>query len=591
MPIVEVEGIGPVEFPEGTSEREIERALSMLPVPKSQSQVESGDWRDSVLGGFVRGIRDIPDAGAQMLLRGLEGLMPAGTEAEKFFQSERERVEAINRAAEQEYQQDWRGGDMTGRFDIGRAVGQMAGTAVPAFRAVQGAGALTSPLRAGGISGAVSSTLSQPVLEPTTGAEFARQKIEQAGSGAGMGAVGGYVFDKAGRVLFGPRAGVAAPAPQAPAQARADVTAQITPTAQVTGGAPTLGRVGPDPTSTLTAAQQAIMQRGRDMGFRLTPGQETGSRSLMQLEARAEANPFFSGPFNTIKAQNQSTLNRYVARSIGEDADELSAPVLGAAAQRIGDVFESVATNTPRQIDGSRLQRGIAALESKTAGVIPTSFSENALVRNVMDLAKAGVASGRDLQSLSSKLGKLAKKQLTTEAGDRDLGLALFQLKDLVDDQLAAGLNAADRAALNTAREQYRNLMTIEGGGVVNPSSGNVSGLNLARSLQRRDKAGFTRGRTSSDLYDAARFAQAFKPIVGDSGTATRMMEITPLNMLLSMPTNLAARAYTSMPTAIPQVATQGLASPFMNEQQRQLLRLLGPTAGGVGLSAGVLGK
>ena len=591
MPIVDVQGIGQIEFPEGTSEREIERALSMLPIPQSQSQVESGDWRNSVLGGFVRGIRDIPDAGAQMLLRGLESMMPAGTEAEQFFQSERERVEAINRAAEQEYQQDWRGGDMRGRVDVGRAVGQMAGTAVPAFRAVQGAGALTSPLRAGGIGGAVSSTLSQPVLEPTTGAEFARQKVEQAGAGTAMGAAGGYVFDKAGRLLFGPRTGAAAPAPAAPAQAGASATAQVTPTAQVTGGAQTLGQVGPDPTSTLTAAQRAIMQRGKQMGFKLTPGQETGSRALMQMEARAEANPFFSGPFNTIREANQQTLNRYVAQSVGADADELSAPILGQAAQKIGDVFESVATPTVRQIDGQSIAQRIAQMANETEGLLTSPFVENALVKNVLSLAEKGQASGKELQSLSSKLGKMAKKQMTTQAGDRDLGLALFNLKEVVDDQLMAGLNAADKAALSTARNQYRNLMTIETGNVVNPSSGNVSGLNLANALQRRDKAGFTRGKTSSDLYDAARFAQAFKPIVGDSGTATRMMEITPLNMLLSMPTNLATSAYTSMPSAVPGALTQGLTGSVLTPQQRALMRLLAPTAGGVTSSAGFLGQ
>ena len=592
---VEVVGIGQIEFPDWMSKEEIGNALKMLPVPKTKKQLESGDWRDSVLGGFVRGLRDVPDAGAQALTRALEGLMPAGSSAEQFFKSERQRVEDINRAAEQEYQQQWRQGQMVGNVDVGRTLGQIAATAVPAAKAVQAAGAVTAPIRAGGISGTLSAPLTEQVItqpgqDMTTG-QFMAQKVEQAGAGGLSGMAGGYLFDKLGRVIAG-RPQPAQPTVVQPGQASANVSAQVTPTAQVTGGGSTLGQVGVDPTSTLTEAQRAIMQRGRQLGFQLTPGQTVGSRSLQQMEARMEANPFFSGPFNTIKQQNQDVLNRQVARSIGEDTSELSAPVLGRAADRIGSVFQAAADPNPRPIDSNQLAMSLQSIASRFEDVTNKPVIEQPLVQKLLKFAEEGRASGEQLQSLSSKLGKVAKKEMTSASGDRDMGEALFMVKELVDDSLMQGLPEAQQRALMQARQQYRNLMSIETGGVVNPASGNVSGVQLANVLQRKDKTGYLRGATQSDLYDAARFAQAFKPIVGDSGTATRSMELTPMNMLLSMPTNLAARAYASAPTTSIMRATQGpgIAENLLTEEQRRLLRALSPVAGGLTASQTLTG-
>ena len=183
---------------------------------------------------------------------------------------------------------------------------------------------------------------------------------------------------------------------------------------------------------------------------------------------------------------------------------------------------------------------------------------------------------------------------MITPNGDRELGQALFQIKEIVDDQLAAGLSAADQAAFQAARANYRNLMTIRSSaGVVNPSSGNVSGLNLASALTRKDPRGFMEGSNTTPMYEAARFAQAFRPIVGDSGTATRMMEITPLNMLLSMPTNIAASAYTSTPAIAAARRLQSGIVPagVVNPASEEILRRSLPLTGGAGFTAGLLGQ
>jgi hypothetical protein len=588
---VTVPDIGVVEFPDSMSPQEIVKALQSMqgvPAPREPKTVTEKVLASPV-GGVIRGLRDIPDAGAQLLTRGLEAVAPAGSSMEKFMQAERKRVEDINREAERAYQQDWRMGQMRpDEFDVGRAVGGAVATAIPATTAVKALGLMSAPVRAGAVSGAIGGGL-QPVLEPQD--SFGTQKATQIGLGLGLGAGGGYLGDKITNLLFGRGAAPAVGGAGAPSSAQATVSA--TPTAQVTGGGVNLGAVAPESGAALTAAQKAILERGKAMGFKTTPAQETGSRSLLQMEARMESSPFTSAPFNTIKTENQKVLNRATAQAIGVNSDELSNPVLAQAQRQISDVYKKVATPDVRKLDGMTFMNNIDLVDNAFEGLTTQPLKTNVLVKQLQDLALKGEASGVQLQNLSSKIGKRAKNEMTTAMGDRELGSALFQLKEMVDDALSSGLSKAEQQAFATARNNYRNLMTIRtASGVVNPSSGNVSGLNLASALTRKDPQGFVFGSNQTPMYEAARFAQAFRPIVGDSGTATRSMEYSPLNMLLSMPTNLAARAYTSAPASSILARTAGgtgLMPNALEQAQVESLKRALPITGGLGLG-GLLG-
>lgn len=591
--IVQIPNIGQVAFPEGMSDAEIIKAIQTLQVPApTAAPAATGKVPESFqskilnspVGGVIRGLRDIPDAGAQLLTRGLEAVSPAGSSMEKFFKSERQRVEDINRQAELDYQKNFRQGQMRqGEIDVGRVGGNILGALIPSTTAVRALGAATAPVRAGAISGAVSGAL-QPIVTPSremTNPEFFAQKVEQTGAGTAFGGLAGYGADKLSRAIFGTRT----PAmPGQPSTAGAQVNVTTTPTATGTGGGSTMGAVGPDASAGLTAAQQSILGRGKQMGFRTTPGQETGSRSLQQMEARMESSPFTSGPFNTIKAENQKILNRSTAQAIGVNADELSNPQLAQAQRQISSVYRQVASPEVKRLDGNTIQTGIEILDNAFEGLTTQPLKSNIFVKQLQDLAAKGEASGNQLQTLSSKIGKRAKNEMTTAMGDRELGSALFQMKEIIDDALAQGLSAEQQAAFQTARANYRNLMTIRSNqGVVNPSTGNVSGMNLASALTRKDPQGFVFGSNQTPMYEAARFAQAFKPIVGDSGTATRSMEVSPLSMMLAAPTNIAARAYTSQPAANLASRMQTGIAPGTDPATQEFLRRLLPITGASG--------
>jgi hypothetical protein len=596
--IVQIPNIGPVSFPESMTDEQIIKAIQSLQVPAAApvAPVSMGKapesfgtkLMDSPVGGFVRGLRDIPDAGAQLLTRGLEAISPAGSSLEQFAQSERRRVEDINRQAELDYQRNFRQGQMRqGEIDVGRVIGNIAGTLIPSSAAVRVLGATTAPVRAGAITGAIGGA-SQPVATTpgTTTPEFFAQKVEQTGAGTVFGAGAGYGADKLSKLIFGTKpAPMPMPMPGQPGVGGAQVNVTTTPTATVTGGGSTMGAVGPDPSAGLTAAQQAILGRGKEMGFRTTPGQETGSRSLQQMEARMQSNPFTSGPFNTLTDANQRILNQATAKGIGVDATELSNPILFKAQRQITNVYNSVKSPDVKPIDGMTMQTGIEIVDKAFEGLTTKPLKSNIFVKNLQNLAAKGEASGEELVSLSTKFGKRAKNEMTTVMGDRELGSALFQLKEIIDDTLAQGLSAAEKAKFQAARTNYRNLMTIRSNqGVVNPSTGNVSGLNLASALTRKDPQGFVFGQNQTPMYEAARFAQAFKPIVGDSGTATRTMELSPVSMMLAAPTNIAARAYTAQPTANIASRMQTGVAPGTDAATQELLRKMFPQTGAAGL-------
>lgn len=388
-------------------------------------------------------------------------------------------------------------------------------------------------------------------LKPTMGDESV---LSNTATGAAFGAAGQYAGDKVLKALVGARAsaqGGSATASSTGGTSSASSTVSGGATARGSGGGYNFGSVGDDASAGLTSSQRNLIARNPE--FKLTPGQASGSRSLQQLEAKLESQPMTSGTFNAIKAQNQELINRRVAESIGEKANVVDGDVLARAHDRIGRVYDMVADKTPRKIETDKFLQSLGNVESNFEGMLfangkPYSVMDHPLASRLFKYAENGEATGAQLQDLASKLGKAARGQMSGN-GDRQLGMALSEVKNLADDLLEQGLNGKTKALFSQARSQYRNAMMIESRvGVLNPSNGNVSGASLANVLQQQDKAGFLRNGNTSPMYDAARLAQAFKPIVGDSGTATRSTLASPTDFVLSLPFNIATKAYTSAP-------------------------------------------
>jgi len=336
---------------------------------------------------------------------------------------------------------------------------------------------------------------------------------------------------------------------------------------------------------------QEVLKKGQAMGFKATPGQASGSKTLQKFEAAMESNPFTAGAFDDIKTHNAGVLNRVTAGAIGEKADYVNSTILEQAKDRIGSVYKMVADKTARQIPADEFVTRLKQINTDLEGLLPSnmSFIDNPLVKNFIEVAQKGQATGEQLQQIASKLGKAAAKNMTSQGGDRDLGMALFQVKDLADDYLRSGLSGETAKVFDAARTQYRNLMMLTSRtGVVNTSSGDVSKAALANVLASKDKPGYMFGKNQSDFYNAARFGDAFRPIVGDSGTATRSMQNISLENLAKLPFGMVMRLYASKPVtnfagATGQVLQNGMApqiGAIMNDPLQRGLPLLGGQLG-----------
>jgi hypothetical protein len=442
-----------------------------------------------------------------------------------------------------------------------------------------GAGTTRGAAAIGGLTG-----LLQPSVSTT-------ETIGNAALGAGGGAAGQVIGNRLAQLIGGRSA--LAPTRNATTQltqsvnvgpsssrASANVTANPNVSARTSNFIP----VGDDISAGLTDAQQAALAAGQRLGMRVTPGQSSGSKVLQQFEAKLESQPASSGTFFDIKRNNARTLNRAVADAMGEQADDISSEVLDRAYTRMGAVFDSVADDIPRQVDPDRFLAGLARVEADNEGMLSQALTDNPLVQRYFTLAANGQPTGAQLNNLQSQLGKAAQSKRMTDPAQAQ---ALREVQNLVLDDIGRGLSPEAEAAFREARGQYRVFsMVADKPNILNPSTGTISGPNLASTLQRTDRTGFALGRNESPMYDAARFAQAFKPLVGDSGTATR----SPLNMLelaASVPINIGTRAYASTPgvnvaNAMSTIMREGVAPNSMSPTTANALRQLLGAGGGL---------
>ena len=99
---------------------------------------------------------------------------------------------------------------------------------------------------------------------------------------------------------------------------------------------------------------------------------------------------------------------------------------------------------------------------------------------------------------------------MSSKAGDRELGKALFALREHADDLVGQSItDPALSAAYDAARPQYRTFLMARRPTILNSATGDVHLNNLGKYLQKADFPGYTQGNNTSSLYQAARFGQA----------------------------------------------------------------------------------
>jgi hypothetical protein len=323
-----------------------------------------------------------------------------------------------------------------------------------------------------------------------------------------------------------------------------------TPPAPPPAGAPG-GAALPAPIG-LNATERATLEAGERLGLKFTPGARTGSPTLRQLEAKLESVPATSGPFFGIAKNNQKVVNREFLKAIGEQGDEVSSAALANASRRIGGVFDEAAANNKTVYDND-LQTALTQIErNASAELQPAEFGQiQKQLENLLEkAAQTGSIDGAAFQNAFSGLGRM------TQNASAGVGFYARQVREALQDALIRSVGPQQAAKLKNARDQYRILVTAENRvGAIDVGAGNVKPGLLGNAFANSDKGGYLRGYNDTGLYDVLRAAntKSFGPIVGNSGTATRLGQFPDslYRATVNAGGNLATRAYLNTPPGV----------------------------------------
>lgn len=360
----------------------------------------------------------------------------------------------------------------------------------------------------------------------------------------------------------------------------------------------------------LTQGEQEIIEGARRAGMAVLPGQASGNKFMRQMEASMASHPITGGVFGEIEQANKQQLNRLAARAMGvEGADSVSAEVRAMAEHRLSQSFESIG-QAIGPVNTAPLRKTLAELASdEGTSLLPRTELDSILARFERGAANRHVAvggEGADQVSgvaLMRERSRIARQMRDAYArNDSSAGELYGNVLDAMDDAVAKAAvrtakgdpdaGAALLGQYSQAREQWNVLRAMDRGGA--SIDGNVLPGQAARLINSGDKTGFI-GRANDagmttqkrgtgilgqnptgDLYDALRFAhsQIGRPVVGDSGTATRMslqtsmeggLAATAARAALRFGQSRAATAYANMsPEAAATAAAvvQGMRNP-----------------------------
>jgi hypothetical protein len=460
MPLVYVEGIGDISFPEGTSEKDMERAIKgML---KQKSQPEMGGL-EAFGRGALQSVKDI-GYGAQQL--GAEagqrlGMVDPETVA-------RLRLEQDLRAEENAPFMNNTAGA------VGYAAGSIGSMLLP--------GAALG--RVGGLAGQVAKGISAPRTV--------------AGAAAGGGALGalqpvGEEEARMSNVAAGSLGGVAGQA-LARGVSRLAAPSKSMPTPQVKKAIDTL----------------------QSAGVPVDLAEAAGSENLRALRRFLTDNPISASKMKKGQEATQTAFNRAALKLIGEQGDAAVPEVLARADDRIGSVMDDIARRNKVKIDNQMVSE-LAAIEEaasmslESAQLAPVRNQLNNILSKLDDQDRISGEAYQRIRTLASDMGK-----------NPALAGISKQLRESVDSALERTAGKADADALKLARKQYRNLMRIKDSiGLTETGDVNIPKLAAATS-SKRERGAALMNRGDAEMARLARSANTLRDSFPQSGTAPR---------------------------------------------------------------------
>jgi hypothetical protein len=456
-----------VEFPEGTTDEQIEKLLA----PQAQVTPPSS--------GFLMGLKDPITGGAQMLPRALAGVTSGfgayQNPVSEFFTSEAQRVDELARAEEQAYQQERQARGETG-FDVPRLAGNVINpaTIVPATRAAQltraaGYGKTAQAVAGGAVGGA---------MQPVTGeGEFAPQKAEQIGVSAVTAPLGEKVVSAVGRVL----------------------------------------------NPLVSKAEQTM----RDLGITPTTGQTVGGQ-FGTLEEFAQNLPLIGESISNARQRVLFDFNKGVInKALDKVKDKLPADVVGRdaisyASQQVSDKYDDVLSKMSFDLDFATTSNILSSL-SKNTNLSPNQRQEVAQTLNDVVLGKFSgqKLDGKTFKGIESDLRKKASNYMNSNtASEKEVGEALKDVLGVLKKELYFQ-NPKQTPQLRRIDSAYSDLSVIN---IAAANSGAPNGVFTPKQFstavrqadKTRNKSAFAKGTAKSQ-----QISDAGVQVLGDQSKAT----------------------------------------------------------------------
>lgn len=481
--------------------------------------------------GVGQGLKDIRNAGSQLIGRGLTAVAPAGSDFEKWAKDQTDIVERRNAQNEADYQ-----GQRTGTgLDAGRLIGNVIGTAP---FAPMGAATLPGRIASNALTGGGIAAVSQPVNEP--GGSFWAQKGKQAGLGA-IGSVAMMpVTESAARV------------------------------------------VSPN------ASTNPNIQKLLSEGVSLTPGQMAGGM-VKRVEDASTSIPLLGDAVRSaqragVEDLNASVYNRVLA-PLGEALPKDMKPGREAVAyvqKKVSSAYDSLLPKMTAQVD-PQFAQDTAAILQKLQAVDPNIATQfgNTFQKMVVDrFAPNGQlepVGGDILKRIETDLGSIASTYKPKGGGEGLYGQAISEVQDALRGLLARS-NPQHAVELSKANEAFRNLVVLDKAaagqgaaeGVFSPNQ--LSSAVKGSDRSARDRA-FAGGRaTMQDLSDAAKAVMPSS--VPDSGTPLRaFLGMGALGQAAMLPAMAGSALYTQPSLALLQalMARRPAGAPAVAQGLRDL--------------------
>lgn len=286
------------------------------------------------------------------------------------------------------------------------------------------------------------------------------------------------------------------------------------------GLAPDLARRGITPFPN-TPERDRLANILMDEGVELTGGQRSGSERLRYKES--ELGGMAAQEFGQ---QQGEQFTRAALKRAGIDAPLATAEVMDAAYKRIGGDFDRLSAQTNVPFD-QQLQNDLLTAVSDYQGVAaaPAPIVER-MMNRAAQLAgqNGGTLAGEAYKNLRSEISDNIKR------ADGTTQIALRELQEALDDAVERSMSPQTLAEWQTARRQYRNLLTLTEAAAKNgegTAAGILSPAGLRAATQMtQGKRNYVRGQ--GDFADLARAGEGVLKPMPNSGTAQRLSARLP---------------------------------------------------------------